>query len=89
MLYKFLPSKKVSFSETLPGTFFALAGFLLLTGGFSFYVNKIAPASLFYGSIGTVILFMLWTYFIAIILILGAELNKIAADSKNKGDSTQ
>lgn len=82
LIYKLLPSKKVSFSETLPGTFFALFGFLILTGGFSFYVNNIALSSFFYGSIGIVILFMLWMYFISIILILGAELNKIVSDIK-------
>ncbi len=88
MIYKLLPSKKVSFSETLPGTFFTLFGFLILTGGFSFYVNNIVPASFFYGSIGTVILFMLWMYFISIILILGAELNKIVVDLKKTQKET-
>ena len=89
LMYKLLPSKKISFSETIPGTLFALLGFLVLTGGFSLYVNKIAPASLFFGSIGTIILFMLWMYFIAIILILGAELNNIITNlNKNNTEET-
>ncbi len=89
LMYKLLPSKKISFSETVPGTLFSLLGFLALTGGFSFYVNKIAPSSLFFGSIGTIILFMLWMYFIAIILILGAELNNITANlNKDKTEES-
>lgn len=82
VIYKILPTAKVKFSETVPGTFFALAGFLLLTGAFSFYVNNIVSSSLFYGSIGAVLLLMLWMYFAGMILILGAELNKIMADMK-------
>ncbi len=80
VIYKIIPSKKIKFSETIPGTLFSLAGFLLLTGGFSFYVNNIVSSSLFYGSVGAVILLMLWMYFAGIILILGAELNSIIAE---------
>ncbi len=80
VIYKIIPSKKIEFSETIPGTLFSLAGFLLLTGGFSFYVNNIVSSSLFYGSVGAVMLLMLWMYFAGIILILGAELNSIMAE---------
>lgn len=89
LMYKLLPSKKITFRQTLPGTFLTLAGFLLLTGAFSLYVNVFASASLFYGSIGTIILFMLWMYFIAIILILGAELNEVIIDLKKDKKETK
>ena len=77
VIYKIIPSKKIKFSETIPGTLFSLVGFLILTGGFSFYVNNIVSSSLFYGSVGAVMLLMLWMYFAGMILILGAELNSI------------
>ena len=82
LAYKFLPSEKISFSEALPGTLFSLIGFLLLTLGFSFYVNHIVSRSLVYGSVGAVILLMLWMYFAGIILMLGAEINKILSGRK-------
>lgn len=84
IIYKLLPSAKIKFSETLTGTFFSLAGFLILTAFFSFYVNNIISSSVFYGSIGAIILLMLWMYFAGIILVLGAELNKIMADIKKE-----
>lgn len=89
LMYKTLPSKKITFKETLPGTCFALAGFLILTGAFSLYLNVFASTSLFYGSIGTIILFMLWMYFIGTILILGAELNKVIVDLKKDEKETE
>ena len=82
LVYKLLPASEVKFSETLPGCVFALISFLVLTAVFSFYVNNIASASLFYGTVGAVLLFMLWMYFAGIILVLGAELNKLISDSK-------
>ena len=82
LAYKFLPGKKIAFAETLPGTIFALVGFLLLTTGFSFYVNHIVSRSLVYGSVGAVILLMLWMYFAGIILMLGAEINNIFSEEK-------
>ena len=82
LAYKFLPSAKITFPETFPGTIFALGGFLLLTVGFSFYVNNIVSRSLVYGSVGAVILLMLWMYFAGIILMLGAEINKILSERK-------
>ena len=84
LVYKLIPSSKVKFSETLPGCIFALLSFLIFTAGFSFYVNNIASASVFYGTVGAVMLFMLWMYFAGIIITLGAELNKIVSDLKKR-----
>lgn len=82
LAYKFLPSEKIAFSSTFPGTLFSLGGFLLLTLAFSFYVNNIVSRSFIYGSVGAVILLMLWMYFAGMILMLGAEINKVLSDKK-------
>ena len=42
---------------------------------YSFYVDNIANYSMLYGSIGTVIVLLIWLYMSAAILIMGAELN--------------
>ena len=39
------------------------------------YVDNFAHYSVLYGSIGTVIVLLIWLYMSAAILILGAELN--------------
>ncbi len=77
LVYKLLPDKKIKYSDTFPGTILALVGFLVLTSLFSLYVNNFAVNSILYGSIGAVILLLLWMYFAGIILVLGAELNNI------------
>ena len=58
-----------------PGAIFATLGWLGLTYGFSFYINNFGNYSATYGSIGGVIILMLWLYFTGMILILGGILN--------------
>ena len=75
IMYKITPDKKVAFRHILPGTVLATLGMLLLTYGFSAYVNYFVRSSVLSGTIGAVILLMLWVYFASVIIISGAELN--------------
>ena len=58
-----------------PGTLFSLAAWMALSVLYSLYVDNFADYSLLYGSIGTVIVLMIWLYLSAVTLIMGAELN--------------
>lgn len=48
---------------------------LLVSFGFGYYVDNFANYDKVYGSIGTIIVVMLWIYFNSIVLLLGFELN--------------
>ena len=80
ILYKFVPSEKISFRETVPGTVFTICTFMILTWLFSVYLNVVVSEAVVYGSVGAVILAMLWMYFAGILLVLGAEINKTFRD---------
>lgn len=70
--------QKVSGSRFLrvwPGAFLATVLWLLATAGFAWYVGHMANYNLFYGSIGTVIVLLIWLYLIACIALLGCEFN--------------
>ena len=58
-----------------PGTLFSLTAWMTLSVLYSLYVENFADYSLLYGSIGTVIVLLIWLYMSATVLILGAELN--------------
>ena len=60
-----------------PGTLSALAGWIVLNGAYAFYVNHIAHYSALYGSIGTVIVLLVWLNLSAVVLIMGAEMNGV------------
>lgn len=58
-----------------PGAIFATIGWIVLSTGFSQYIDNFGNYSTTYGSIGGVIIFMLWLYFTGIMLIFGGLLN--------------
>lgn len=66
---------RLTIISVFPGAIFATVSWLALTYGFSFYINNFGNYSATYGSIGGVIILMLWLYFTGMILIFGGLLN--------------
>lgn len=56
---------------------------ILLSFGFAFYVNNFASYNKVYGSIGTLIVIMLWLYFNSLVLLIGYELNASIKHAKD------
>lgn len=83
-IYRYTPSKKIPWKEVYPGAIISTLGWIIASLGFSFYINKIANYSRFYGSLGAVFVLMTWLYITSIILILGAEINSVLNIVKNK-----
>lgn len=81
LLYALSLDKRQSFREIWPGVLASLAAWLGLSVAFSLYVERAARYSLIYGSIGTVIVLLLWLYLSATTLILGAEFNRAVLDN--------
>ena len=66
----------------MPGAVFATVGWMLFSYGYALYIQYFPSASAIYGSLTAVCLIMLWMYVCVIILLLGAEVNKL--NIKNK-----
>lgn len=75
LVYRLIPNKKITFASVVPGTVFALVGFMVLSAGFGLYVNFAAGSSSIYGYIGTVFIALVWIYCVGVIFALGAEIN--------------
>ena len=76
-LYALAQDRRRPGRELWPGTLAALAAWLVLSGLYSWYVERVADYSLLYGSIGAVIVLLIWLYMSAAVLIMGAELNAV------------
>ena len=61
----------------LPGAGLALAAWMVVSAAFSFYVENFARYSVIYGTLGTVIVLMMWLNLTAVALIMGAEVNGV------------
>lgn len=77
LLYWVIPytESRVHIVTVLPGTVFSTISWVVLIYGFSFYVKHFGNFTFTYGSIASVIIFMLWLYFTGMILIFGGILN--------------
>ncbi|MFY9280182.1 MAG: YihY/virulence factor BrkB family protein [Caldicoprobacterales bacterium] len=90
ILYRFIPSRCMRLTEVVPGAVFATLGWLLTSLGFAYYVDNFSNYSRFYGSIGGVVILLIWLYYSAVIILLGGELNAALAYEKklnNKRES--
>jgi membrane protein len=61
--------------RAMPGAVVALAGWLLVSWGFGVYVSTFGRYTLFYGSVATVAVLLIWFYLTSWTLLVGAELN--------------
>ncbi len=64
------------------GTFFSTVMTMLVSWGFSFYVNNFGHYNKFYGSLGAIIVLLLWLYFVSLTILTGFEMNR-SIDVKN------
>lgn len=73
-MYRYLPAKRQTFRAIWPGALVATVLFELLKNGFALYVAYFNNFDVVYGSLGAIMLFLLWTYFASSILLLGGVL---------------
>ncbi|MBC1936740.1 YihY/virulence factor BrkB family protein [Listeria grandensis] len=69
------PNRRSTLISILPGAVFATIGWAAASIGFAYYVNNFANYSATYGSIGVIIILMLWFYITGTILMIGGEIN--------------
>lgn len=75
LLYVFAPNHKVKIRQAMPGALFSTVAWMAVSFIFSFYVTNMGNYSFLYGSLGAIIVLMLWLYITGMVLILGGELN--------------
>lgn len=83
VLYWIAPNKKIKCVSVMRGAIFTTIGWILTSLAFSFYVGNFGNYSATYGSIGAIIVLMIWLYLSGFIILLGGEIN--AYYSKREG----
>lgn len=81
-VYWVVPNLKIRLKSVIPGAIFSTVGWIATSLAFSFYVGNYGNYSNTYGSIGAIIVLMMWMYFSAIILMLGGQLNAVMTERK-------
>jgi membrane protein len=98
LIYYFAPdSREQDWKWITPGAFVGVLLWLLISFAFKAYLSFFNSYSATYGSLGAVIILMLWFYFTGLAILVGGEMNSEienemakqgAPDAKEKGEKT-
>ena len=85
-IYYVAPVKKQRLNFFSAGATLSTVLFFLVTSGFRLYIENFSKYNALYGSIGTLIIIMLWIQLSCMILLIGYELNISIVSTKNKNN---
>jgi membrane protein len=90
VIYYFAPAARQKWRWISPGAVLAFAFWLLFSLAFSYYAGNFGSYNETYGSLAGVIIFMLYIYYSALIMLVGAEMNQVIEwhipGGKNEGE---
>jgi membrane protein len=87
LLNKLLPALWIGWKHIWPGALISTALFEIAKTFFVIYVNTSHSYHEIYGSIASIIILLVWIYYSAFIILLGAEFNALLFKLKREGDA--
>jgi membrane protein len=84
-VYYLAPDVKQKFRFITPGSILAVVVWIVASLGFGYYAQNFADYNATYGSIGAIIVFLLYLYISSAVLLLGAELNAVIEHLAHEG----
>jgi membrane protein len=89
ILFYLGPALKSKWKLFSPGSIFATIFIIITSIGFNYYIQNFSQYNKIYGSIGTLMIILLWMYFNSIILLTGFELNVSILNAKKKRNNLE
>lgn len=84
LIYTIAPSKNIKSSSTTKGAIFTTFMWIISTVIFKFYLKHFARYDILYGNLASIIILMIWVYFISYIFTLGMAINVSVVEANNK-----
>ena len=75
LIYAVSPSKNIKSEETTYGAAFTTIGWVIATIIFRFYLSHFARYDILYGNLSSIIILMVWMYFLSYIFVFGMAIN--------------
>lgn len=79
LLYKYVPNCRLTRRDVMPGALFSTFGWIAVSLVFAVYISHFPSFTRIYGSLGAVIILLLWLYLSSVVLLLGGEINATLA----------
>ena len=89
LVYYIIPTKRQRVGFFSAGAVFSTGMFILMSWGFKVYLANFNRYNLLYGSIGTLLLIMLWLFLNCLVIMLGYELNTAIIEGTLRGRQVQ
>lgn len=83
-MYKGLPNHKITLRQVAPGALFSAVSWILVSFGFSVYVNHFSDYSRLYGSLAGIAIAMVWVYLMMNLVLWGGEINEYIMEQEPK-----
>lgn len=77
LVYYFGPNRRQRLPQVLPGAVVATTLWLISTLAFGWYVGSIGNYNVLYGSVGAGLALLVWSYLLAVIMLIGCEFNAV------------
>lgn len=84
LLCYWMPNCKMRWKDALPGAIFILCAWVICTAIFSFYFNNFGNYDVVYGSIGAIMVLLVWLFMTGIIILLGFIINYITMQRRRR-----
>jgi membrane protein len=89
LLYYASPNAKLrNVKSIMPGALLAVAVWLIASAAFAFYVSNFGSYNKTYGTLGAIIVFLVWMWITNVAILLGAEINAERERSRQLRDGT-
>ena len=75
LIYVIAPDWHILSKNTTKGAVFTTVGWTIATAIFSYYISHFANYDIFYGSLSSIVILMIWVYFLSYILVVGIAIN--------------
>lgn len=85
IVYYFTPDVEQNWKWISPGSVVVIPLWILISLGFSYYINNFGSYDKTYGSLGAVIVLLLWMYISGFIVLGGAVVNAVIEHSSREG----
>lgn len=87
LIFHFIPNTRVRFRDVWPGAILVGLLWRAALAAFSWYARDLAAWNVIHGSIATVVIFLLWIYVSAVILLYGVEMTAVYARLQDAADA--
>lgn len=77
LVYKFVPAQRVPWRMAVTAAAFTAVCWEILKVGFALYLTRVADYRSVYGGIATLVVVVIWLYYLSVVFVLGAEVAQV------------